>query len=356
MRSKKKSLIDSIERNEGSCTVEACIILPVLISVLLFMIYVIRAVTALNCLDNAVLKTARLLSDYGILYHEYGLEELENSALEKIGELINEKTGDSTGTSVLFRFASLRDCAAYGDDLLYSKAAETICEYYLKKDPLVKNGYVKLDKLSFSGSTFFNKSDDVELRATARLFNFVKAGTSVRARAWIRGDNPLLAIDESGLTVWDMGNLQRGKILRTIFGANMPYDYPVIAIYDESKGEATVIKSLDVTAPYYNRGKGLERELTEMIEKFRKFETTDGYAIREGYQIIKNGDIKKKKMTLVMPTNEPTQFQMGVINSCMVKAASYNISLEIVTYQRSNRYQKQESDNVSSNNNAGNTG
>ena len=344
MRSKRKSVIDKKERNNGSCTVEACIILPVIISVLLFMIYVVRAVTALNCLDNAMLKTARLLSDYGILYHEYGLEELENTALEKIGEFINEKTGDSTGTSVLFRFASLRDCAAYGDDLLYSKAAEMICDYYLKKDPLIKNGYVKLDKLSFSGSCFYNKSDDIELRATVRLFDFVKAGTSVRVRAWIRGDNPLLAIDESGLTVWDMGNLQRGKILRAIFGANMPYDYPVIAIYDVNKGEATVIKSLDVTAPYYNSGKGLEKELTDMIEKFRKFDTTDGYAMRDGYQIIKKGDIKKKKLMLVMPTNEPTEFQMGVINSSMVKAASYNISMEIVTYQRSNKYQKAETE------------
>ena len=342
MKYLKRLLTKTASEKNGSCTLEACIILPAVISVLIFMLYVIRSITAVNCLDNALMKTARLMSDYGILYHEYGLEELENTALEKIGSYLKEKTGDDTGNNVLFKFFSLRDCAAYGDDLLYSEAAKIICNYYLSKDPLIKNGYINLKDLSFSGSKFYNSGDEIELKVTCKVFKIAKIGSSVRTRAWIRGDNPLLALDESGVTVWDLGNLKRGKILRSIFGANLPYDYPVISIYDSSGKSATMIKSIDLTAPYYNSGRGLEKEIKEMIDKLRKFETTDGYNMRDGYLKISRGEIKSKKLLLVVPTNGFNDFNGTVLNNILVYASSNNIKVEMVTYQKSNKYIKPE--------------
>lgn len=328
--------------NDGSSTLEACIIMPAIISVLLFFIFLLQTVTALNCLDKAMIKTARLLSDYGILYHEYGLKELENKALSKIGSFLEEKTGSSEGGSVLFKFAGLRECAASFDDVLYTQMSGTICRFYLDKDPLIKDGYIKLDNLSFNGSAFYNIGDDIELYASAKVFGRIRIGTSIKTRAWIRGNDPLLSIDESGTTVWDLTNFARGKILRTIFGGNLPYDYPVISVYDKATGMATMIKSLDFTGPYYESGKNMEKELKEMISKLDKFDSTDGYTLKDDYPVIETGTIRSKKLFLVMPLNELSEKQAEALRNTIIYAGSKGINLETVLYQRSSRFIKSE--------------
>ena len=324
----------------GSATVEACLIIPVVIAVLIAGICLIKTVIALNCLDKALMNTSRLMSDYGILYHEIGLKELENKALSKIGSFLEEKTGLKDGNNVLFRFAGLRECSMALDDMLYTRMAETICDYYLSGDPLIKDGYIRLDKLSFNGSQFYNAGDDIELYASARIFGWLKIGTSIRSRAWVRGDNPLLSLDEAGITVWELNNFARGKILRTIFGANLPYDYPVLSAFDSGSGKGTVIKSLDFTAPYYNSGSGMEKELKEMINKLHKFNSTDIYTLKEGYPEIRNGDIKSKKLILVIPTNEISEQQIEVLNSMIVYAGARDITIETIPYQKSSRFIK----------------
>lgn len=331
-------LISAFEDRRGGATLEACLILPVIISALLFGLSTVQTVTAVNCIDRALYKTSRLLSDYGILYHEYGIAELENAALSKLGSLITEKTGDGTGNSILTGFFGLRECAESFDDLMYTQMSEVIFNRYLKEDPLVKNGYVRLEKISLSGSSFFNGSDDIELYASARIFGFVKIGSSIKTRAWIRGNNPLLSLNESGITVWDMTNFARGKVLRTIFGSNLPYDYPVVAIFDEKTGAATMIKSLDFTAPSYRTGTGIEKEIREMIKKFGAFNTTDGYQLRDGYPEIKPGSIKTKKLLLILPMNEMSEVQSAALSKIITYAVSERIQVELIGYQKSSKY------------------
>ena len=333
MRSKRPLLIKLryLGGYDGSSTLEACIIMPAVISVMLFFICLLQTVTALNCLDKAVIKTARMLSDYGILYHEYGLKELENKALSKIGSFLEEKTGSSEGSSVLFKFAGLRECATSFDDVLYTQMSTTICRYYLDKDPLIKDGYVKLDKLSFNGSAFYNEGDDIELYASAIVFGRIKIGTSIKTRAWIRGNDPLLSINESGTTVWELTNFARGKILRTIFGGNLPYDYPVISVFEEDTGMATMIKSLDFTGPYYASGKNME-----------KFDSSDGYELKDDYPVIKNGMIKGKKLFLVMPLNEMGERQAEALRNSIILAGAKGINIETVLYQKSSRFVKED--------------
>jgi hypothetical protein len=323
---------------DGSVTLETCLILPVIIGILIFGLRIVQTVTAVNCLDRALYKTARLMSDYAILYHEYGLEQLENDALSALGNYIEDKTGSSTATNVMFRFFFLRECASGADDLLYAQAGKTICKYYLDTDPLIKNGYIKPDDLSFNGSKFFNTGDDIELYASYRLYGWLKVGTSIRCRAWIRGNDPLLSINESGVTVWQLNNFARGKILRTIFGGNLPYDYPVLSAYDEQTREAVVIKSIDLTAPYYKSGKELNKEIREMIDKFSKFNDSSDYQLKPGYPVINSGMISSRKLILIVPENDITYAQSEVLHDCMVYCFTKGIIYDIVQYQRSDKY------------------
>ena len=336
LRSKKESRI------RGSGTLEVCLIIPVILITLIFGISLIRTVVAVNCLEKALCRTAELLSGYGILYHEYGIKELENRLLSEIGNFINEKTGDDGGISVLFRFSGLRECAAAGDDILYSKMAEVICEHYISKDPLVSCGFISPDGLSFTGSNFFNGNDDIELYASCKLFGWLKIGTSLRSRAWIRGDNPLLSIGESGVTVWELNNFARGKILRSIFGGNMPYDFPVLSSFDPRTGAAAVIKSIDITAPTYQDPKIFSKELREIADKFTGFSGTEGYSLKPDHPVIRDGDIRTKRLLLVFPSNEMSEAQRKVLNDFIVYASADGMKLEFVTYQKSKRYIRTE--------------
>ncbi len=329
---------------DGSVSLETCLLMPVIIGVLIFGLRIVQTVTAVNCLDRALYKTARLMSDYGLLYHEYGLEQLENDALTSIGNFIKEKTGSSTAGNVMFRFFFLRECAMGADDLLYTEASQKICEYYLNTDPLIKNGYISADKLSFSGSKYYNGNDDIELYASYRLFGWLKVGSSIRTRAWIRGNDPLLSINESGVTVWQLNNFARGKILRSIFGGNLPYDYPVLSAYDENKREATVIKSIDLTAPYYQSEGNLNKELREMIDKYVKFSNAADYQMKPGYPLITSDMIASRRLTIIVPENDITYAQSEVINECMVYSYSKEIIFEVIPYQRSTRYQTDAND------------
>lgn len=336
MRSKNLYHID------GSASLETCLLMPFIIGILLFGLRIVQTVTAVNCLDRALYKTARLMSDYGLLYHEYGLEQLENDALSAIGGFIEDKTGSGTAGNVLFRFFFLRECAMGADDLLYSGASKTICEYYLEKDPLIKNGYVRPESLSFAGSRFFNGGDDIELYASFRLFGWLKVGSSVKCRAWIRGNDPLLALNDSGVTVWQLNNFARGKILRAIFGGNLPYDYPVLSAYDEKKREAKVIKSIDLTAPYYKSDKELNKEIRDMIDKFASFSNASDYQLKPGYPVITSAMISSRRLTLIVPENDISYAQSQILNNCMVYSYSKEIIFEVIPYQRSNRYEKAE--------------
>ena len=224
------------------------------------------------------------------------------------------------------------------DDLLYAQASKKICEYYLDKDPLIKNGYVKSDSLTFEGSKYYNGNDDIELYASFRLFGWLKVGSSVRFRAWIRGNDPLLSLSESGVTVWQLNNFARGKILRTIFGGNLPYDYPVLSAYDEKTREAIVIKSIDLSAPYYQNERELNKELHDMIDKFAKYETPLDYQFKPDYPVITADMISTRKLRLIVPENDITYAQSQTMEKCMIYCASKGIIFDVITYQRSDRY------------------
>ena len=312
---------------------EACIIMPVIMLVMLFGLRLIQAYTAVNCLDRAVLKTGRLLADYGLLYHEYGLETLENRALEHIGANISERTGDSTGMQILSGFADLRACAQTGDNLLYSEAAGIVCRYFIGKDGIVKSGFIDLSDISFSGSRFFDAGDDIELYAKARFSGRIRIGTSVKVRAWIRGNDPLLSLNESGITVWQLGNFARGKIIRALFGGNLPYDYPVVCAVE--KGEALMIKSLNTTSSSYSGGKKFEQELKSMIDRLSDFKGGNMDNIAEkGYRVFSPAEIRTRRLLLVIPEEGFNDFQAGSMQSIMAYAASKGVVLEPVAYQK----------------------
>lgn len=306
---------------KGSVTLEMAILMPIVIGTLLFFIWLMQLLCLQNALEHAVLKASVDFRKYAIVYHEYGVAKLEKSLLEQLDSDVAES------------FIDLRGAAQSGQDYLYGKAVEALVSYYLDQDPFVRNGYLQYQDLSCVGGTFFDRNDDIYLNVRCKS-GLVPVGTSIRFRGWIRGDSPVASITESGISVWSFDNFTRGKIIRDVFGGDLPYDYPVIASFEH--GTITMIKSIDVTKPAYQDARRFASEVQEMIGRLCAFKGTEGDKSVEESLWIKENEIQTRKLLLVLPENPMTPEQstalLQVISS---DAVLKNVEVEIKTYQKS---------------------
>lgn len=311
----------------GSVGLETALVMPWVLFVILFFVRLLQSVCAQNCVDRAAARTADLLEKYAIVYHEYGVGALEKTVLERFCAENRAEAG------ILQRCGILGNLSEPVNNAAYRKTAELIFRYYVEQDAWIRCGYVRLSEVDCGESRFFeNGGEDIFLCVKCRACGFLRIGTSLRFRVWIRGDYPFTALAESGISVWTMHNFTRGKIIRDVFGANLPYDYPVIAYFKD--GEARMIKSMDITKATYRDAAAFKRELEEMLSRFAAFSGTKGNpAVAEKLQIAA-ADIRKRTLLLVFPTNRMTEEQSrALLNVMTADAALRNIQIEIHLYQ-----------------------
>ncbi|MGI6333671.1 MAG: hypothetical protein ACOX1A_03490 [Saccharofermentanales bacterium] len=133
-----------------------------------------------------------------------------------------------------------------------------------------------------------------------------------------------------------LDNFSRGKRFRTLFGANLPDDFPVIARFEQ--GEAVMIKSIDLTAPTYQKQQYTEQHLERMIRRLAEFSGAS-YRKKDVTIQINAGTISQKRLLLIIPTNSSQQFLDTTIANLTSYAEAAQIRLQIVRYGKSERYQ-----------------
>ena len=74
--------------------------------------------------------------------------------------------------------------------------------------------------------------------------------------------------DSSG--IWSLSNFDRGDAFREMYGANLPKTFPVIDAVNG--GEITAIRSIDLTAPYYQDISNIEKKIKDDITSLSLFE------------------------------------------------------------------------------------
>lgn len=297
----------------GSVVVETAVIIPVILFFILLFVRLLQVIVLQNCVERATLQTAKLLSQYAVLYHAYGMVTLEESVLEELD------------ASQIENFVDLRGYIRAGENALYSEAAEVFLNYYLKQDKLVKNGYVQYEDLSCKDSTFFMGNDDITLSVSCKAYHLLPVGTTLRFRGWVRGDSPLSSLMQSGVSVWSFDNFTRGKMIRDIFGGDLPYDYPVIASFKD--GVALMIKSIDTTKPTYQNASNLQREIEEMADKLHTFQGVPGE--------IETEAIRTKKILLVVPENTAPEQLNVLFEEIRLQGVNRQIQMEVQFFQES---------------------
>ncbi|MBO4928671.1 MAG: hypothetical protein J5379_10555 [Clostridiales bacterium] len=131
-------------------------------------------------------------------------------------------------------------------------------------------------------------------------------------------------------SVWDKDNFERGTALREIYGGNVPYNYPVISKFDN--GEATSIKSIDTTSPYYGSNSKLEGKIKGYIRDLSEF---DGAVY--GGLIVRSDEIRSKKLLVIVPKNGESD-RSATILGLEGYAKSYGVELILEEYGESYKY------------------
>lgn len=100
--------------------------------------------------------------------------------------------------------------------------------------------------------------------------------------------------------IWDKSNFERGHYFRELYGANLPSSFPVISSWN--KGTATSIKSIDLTAPHYQDGSGLEKKIIGHINDLARYNGTDKPWGKDEIN-IRNSDINNRVLIIIIPEN-----------------------------------------------------
>jgi len=355
---------------KGSLTVEAAIVLPVFLCVIISVMFFIKVVHTHEVVQYALDKTAGEIAVFSYIFHASGLKEIDDSVEEGIetasGKIIDgmfQAFGAIQGLDLSMDGANgfAGNLAGYLKDIAAAKAkggygdAKTqvfipLVKLYMKqylltgtardinkrlRDLSVAGGY---DGMDFSFSGFFeDERDSIDLvvryemnialpiKILPKIIIFQRAAS----RAWLGGDGAD-EIPKDGEDIWTLDNFQRGRKLRALYGGNLPFNFPVIAAFDTA-GTATMIKSMDLTAKTYQNASKVAEVAGGYINELAAFRGQDEPWGGKGI-VVREGDIKLRQLLLVVPGNPIAPEIEAALESCRQKAEAKGVKLRIERY------------------------
>ncbi len=327
---------------KGSITVEAAIMLPFFIIAVMAFAFILKVYYTNEIIQNALAGASRQMSAYSLLYYKTNAEEVISS-LERFSssDKVSNTLGDNWLTSII-REAG-KDASDYArTQLALVPAAKLIIRNQLEAETC-KDIDERLSGLSIAGGFEGFDFSDSKMLADGRSIDITVSYTmkfpflsellpgmrlkqTAASCIWAgeegvgnNGDEE----DDNGKSVWDMTNIKRGQEIRKRQGANLPFNFPTVAKFEN--GTATSIKSLNIDEPYYKDAVSLERKITGYINKLEEFEGGASGGIS-----ISSSDISNKVLILVIPETELTLVQQSVIDRCIRAAERKGITLKPV--------------------------
>lgn len=388
------------KKRRGAMTLEAALVLPLLLCAFLSIIFIIKAVCAYELVNHALNETASEIASASYIYHISGIRDIHDTARNNLldksevfkGQLgsvfdtynslksiksslgqglqgIEDSTAllrnadqsfnamlDSAESAASDPTEELKSIACYiasgaFDDAktqLFTPVLKlTMKKYFITEDITDADERLKLlnveggfSGLNFSESSFLADQDeniDIVVQYRIRLplpVQFIPGWNvmqRVKVKAWMGGDETIGVLDGSKSTddLWSLSNFQRGLKIRRLFGANLPSNFPVIAGF--SDGKAVMIKSIDMTAPSYQKGDNAQDLLMGYIRELAGFKGQEK-PWGSGNIVISGKDINKKELLLVIPQNELSQANEKLLASLPSKAEAKGILLVIKRY------------------------
>ena len=360
-----------MSRNNGAITVEAAITLPVFICVLVSIIFLIKVVYVQEIIQHALSETVDEMAASSYIYHISGLQEIHDSVrdgMESRAELskghLSTVINSYNDLGSLFSTAGeiaenpmdeLKSIASLISEGVFEDVKTELCipvvRLYMKKylnsaqsvdvekrlqNLNIVSGFNGLD---FSKSSFFEDDDndiDIVVRykmsvpVPFKIFPKLLIVQRATARAWLGGDrdNEAGQLDREE-DVWSLDNLQRGNRIRTVFGENLPYNFPVISRFDS--GIAVMIKSMDLTAASYQDRTIVKEQITGYIKILAVYRGQEEPWGSKGI-VIGQKDIREKRLILVIPKNPVSPQIKLALDECVTFAGGRGVTMAIEEY------------------------
>ncbi len=369
-----RKMAGKAKANSGSMTVEAALVLPVALCIVLSVVFFIKTVYTHELVQHAITETAEELASAGYILHISGLGELNTgleSGMESRAQIFRNhidtvfesfdslgglfETREAVDTIAANPVDELKNAACllaggvYDD--LKTQLFTPLVKMYLKKYLAsgssrevdqklralnIRNGFEGLD---FSGSTFLTDEKNeidivvkyrINLPVPIKIVPEVEIVQRAAARAWMGGDDPSGVIEEGdGEDLWALDNFTRGRKIQSIFGANLPFNFPLIAKFEN--GKATMIKSMDLTAKSYKDSFTVTKTLDEYLSALHAFKGQEE-PWGSSKTVIRAQEIKAKELLLVIPKNQLDPATEQLLVAFADKASSMGIQPVIERY------------------------
>lgn len=350
-------------KNKGSITIEAAIVLPVFICVVISLTMLIKLIYIHDIIQHSIDEAANELAAYSYIYHVSDLQKIDDSITDNLQDNSNRAEGhigtavnaydtlenaytmgsdfvenvsstvvseEKFGSKVDNLINETRDLLTEGGQLSsegidninqLQKAFEEACKdpkkeaesvaWMLSKGiysdvktvvavPLIKytvkkylfdenlgnvdkafnklNIYQNFEGMDFYSSTFFDGDENidiivkyrVELPLPVKILPHIYIMQRSTARAWLNGGDGTSFQETS---IWDLPNKQRGMKIEELYGGNLPYDFPVIDIYDSTSKVGTSIKSINLNSKSYQDKANIRRLLKQYVDDIKNQST-----------------------------------------------------------------------------------
>jgi hypothetical protein len=357
---------------KGSITVEAAIALPVFLCVVISIVMLSRVVYTYGMIQHALTETADEIASIGYIYHISGIRDIHDTARDGIQERADifrdqldsifdtfESLGGSASQSADDAAASpldeLRNIAGYlaigSFEDIKTELFTPVVKLYMKKYLKPESGDIDaglralnisggFDGLDFSGSAFLEDTDediDIVVRYTVDLPIPIKVLPKLElvqratARAWLGGDEASGVLDAGSTSedIWALDNFKRGAKIRTIFGANLPSSFPVIAAFEN--GRAIMIKSMDLTAESYQNTETVIETIDSYIKELSRYQGQESPWGSKDI-VIRNSDIRQRELLLVIPQNELSAEVEQLLAQYLSRAAASGVVFRLERY------------------------
>jgi hypothetical protein len=332
-----------LPERSGAFALEAALTVPLFLTLLLFMISAILSVRAEMRLKTAADRTAAEIALLPPII--FNLIDEEQFTIP-IAQLFTQRTSGSQSDnaasvsadtlSSLSRFVNPSQFEEIFNDALFDLASSVafsrlinervrFWQINLKESQFVSHPTVFLDWNLVDDQLYLEFYYEIQ----TLIGHFPRHFTSL-VPIWRSSHATVNMKDEQ--SVWQLDNFTRGQMLRSRFGGNLPYSYPVIARF--SGNEALAIKSIDLTKSTFNNPSEFYQRATKLIEDVAGFIGTVKPFGQE--QIwIKNEDIRSRRLLLVVPSD--TDFEK--YNQTMIEltqlAKQRQVTFEVISFGRS---------------------
>ncbi len=124
-------------------------------------------------------------------------------------------------------------------------------------------------------------------------------------------------------SVWELSALERGEVIEEKLGGNLPKNFPVLDLFEN--GEATSIKSIDVSAKSYQKKSPFSRKLKGYVKELAQFTGAKSNGIE-----IKASDIQQRELKIVLQQNKLNANQQEVLREIKAYGQTQSVRVQII--------------------------